>query len=68
MSRSRKAKYKGRANNSAKLTIEEVKEIKKLLAEGVPRKIICEKLKSASYETVNKIARGDRWAHVKINN
>ena len=61
-----KEKYKGKANNSAKLTVEEVKEIKRLLQEGISRKEICERISTATYVMVGKIARRERWNHIKL--
>ncbi len=63
MSENRKGKCIGETNTNAKLTVEKVKQIKKMLLDDIPQKIIVEKF-NISRQTVYQIKIGKAWKHV----
>lgn len=58
-------KKKGVTQESSKLKIKEVKEIKKMLRDGYNRKNISNKF-NVKLPTIDAIASGRNWAHVKV--
>jgi len=63
--RSISEKKRGSKHHNAKLTEEDVKEIKTMLKNGVSRNDIM-KMFNVSYKNLSKIATGKTWSHVKI--
>lgn len=63
--RSISEKKRGRKHHNAKLTEEDVKEIKIMLKNGVSRKDIMNKF-NVSYKNLSKIANNKTWKHVEI--
>lgn len=59
------AAQSGSKNGNARLKESDVKEIKKMLADGVKVKDIAEKYK-VSYTLVNNIKLGNRWSSVEV--
>lgn len=55
--------HPGEQNGMAKLSTEQVEEIKRLLATGVARKLIAVQFEVHSGH-IGKIARGQKWRHV----
>lgn len=54
---------RGEDNPAAKLTEEQVQEIKRLLARGAGYRFLAERY-GVSRTTIGEIARGQRWQHV----
>ena len=54
---------KGESNNASRLTGETVSEIRRLRGEGLTQAKIGEFV-GCAHQTVSKILRGDRWAHL----
>jgi hypothetical protein len=57
---------KGTKNGNAKLTDETVREIKRLLATGLPQQIIAEKF-GVKQRTISDIRTGTSWTHVTLD-
>jgi hypothetical protein len=56
----------GEKNRSAKLTTEQVRKIKTILAEGLLRVSDIAREYGVAHSTIGCIARGTSWRHVKL--
>ena len=65
ISKSKKGKYLGENNPSAKLTEEQVIQIKKLYSEGRSKLSIATEI-GCGWTTVARIIKGTTWAHIKV--